>query len=419
MSDLETRVPQIGQRATCSWRDSTKHKGEIVERRLKGSSAGGAPPSGSSAPSGSGSPKPDKPSDYEYYVHYVGFDRRLDEWIGSDRIDLTSIEVVQKRASPNDQGRTRGRGRPPSVNPPGAAHGHGSSNDPAILKLEKEHEELTKVKNIGAIQMGQYEIDTWYYSPYPDEYSGIPKLYVCEFCLKYMKSINTLRKHNSTCTCTRPPGDEIYRDGNVSVFEIDGNKDPLYCQSLCLLAKLFLDHKTLYYDVAPFMFYVVTETTQKGATVVGYFSKEKNSSEGYNLACILTFPQYQRSGYGKFIISLSYEISKREGKAGSPEKPLSDLGKLSYRSYWTLILFRLFRDRGDIDVEEICRETAIKVEDIISTLQHKDMVKEWKGQHVIHVEKSKVEEYLKRTERSKIRLCKPECLVWQPKEGTK
>ena len=39
-----------------------------------------------------------------------------------------------------------------------------------------------------------------------------------------------------------------------------------------------------------------------GSTVVGYFSKEKHSSEGYNLACILTFPQYQRSGYGKFII---------------------------------------------------------------------------------------------------------------------
>lgn len=44
-------------------------------------------------------------SSYEYYVHYVGFDRRLDEWITSDRIDLTSIEAVQKRASPNDHGR--------------------------------------------------------------------------------------------------------------------------------------------------------------------------------------------------------------------------------------------------------------------------------------------------------------------------
>ena len=28
--------------------------------------------------------------------------------------------------------------------------------------------------------------------------------------------------------------------------------------------------------------------------IVGYFSKEKNSAEGNNLACILTLPAYQR-----------------------------------------------------------------------------------------------------------------------------
>ena len=33
----------------------------------------------------------------------------------------------------------------------------------------------------------------------------------------------------------------------------------MYCQNLCLLAKLFLDHKTLYFDVEPFLFYVLTE----------------------------------------------------------------------------------------------------------------------------------------------------------------
>jgi hypothetical protein len=34
-----------------------------------------------------------------------------------------------------------------------------------------------------------------------------------------------------------------------------------------------------------------------------YRSKEKHSPEEYNLACILTFPPYQRKGYGKFLIS--------------------------------------------------------------------------------------------------------------------
>lgn len=48
--------------------------------------------------------------------------------------------------------------------------------------------------------------------------------------------------------------------------------------------------------------------------MVGYFSKEKASEDGYNLACILTLPAYQRKGYGKFLISMSYELSKIEGK---------------------------------------------------------------------------------------------------------
>ena len=47
----------------------------------------------------------------------------------------------------------------------------------------------------------------------------------------------------------------------------------LYCQNLCLLAKLFLDHKTLYFDVEPFLFYVLTECDSKGCHLVGYFSK--------------------------------------------------------------------------------------------------------------------------------------------------
>lgn len=41
---------------------------------------------------------------------------------------------------------------------------------------------------------------------------------------------------------------------------------------------------------------------------MGYFSKEKNCMDNYNLACILTLPPYQKKGYGKFMISFAYQV---------------------------------------------------------------------------------------------------------------
>lgn len=48
------------------------------------------------------------------------------------------------------------------------------------------------------------------------------------------------------------------------VFEVDGFEQRIYCQNLCYIAKLFLDHKTLYYDVDPFLFYVLCEVDERG-----------------------------------------------------------------------------------------------------------------------------------------------------------
>ena len=156
-----------------------------------------------------------------------------------------------------------------------------------------------------SVVMGKYEMDIWYSAPYPDEYLSLPRLYICEFCLKYFNSPMIMKRHMVKCGYRYPPGDEIYRKGNISFFEVDGDKNKTYCQNLCLLAKLFLHHKTLYYDVEPFRFYVMTEADSEGLHLIGYFSKEKNSFLNYNVSCILTLPPFQKQGYGRMLIEFS------------------------------------------------------------------------------------------------------------------
>ncbi|XP_014748821.1 PREDICTED: histone acetyltransferase KAT8-like [Sturnus vulgaris] len=126
--------------------------------------------------------------------------------------------------------------------------------------LEKEHEAITKVKYVDKIHIGHYEIDAWYFSPFPEDYGKQPKLWICEFCLKYMKYERSFRLH-----------------------------------------------------------------------------------------------------------LVSYELSKLESTVGSPEKPLSDLGKLSYRSYWSWVLLEILRDfRGTLSIKDLSQMTSITQTDIIS-----------------------------------------------------
>ncbi|KAK5623228.1 hypothetical protein CRENBAI_017552 [Crenichthys baileyi] len=273
------------------------------------------------------------------------------------------------------------------------------------------------VRHATVIEFGKYEIQTWYSSPYPPEYSRLQKLYLCEFCLKYMRSKNIFLRHTKKCGWFHPPANEIYRKDNLSVFEVDGNVSKLFCQNLCLLAKLFLDHKTLYYDVEPFLFYILTKNDEKGCHLVGYFSKEKLCQQKYNISCIMIMPQYQRQGFGRFLIDFSYLLTRQEGQAGSPEKPLSELGRLSYLAYWkSVILEHLYKHPDKhISVKGISRATGMCPHDIATTLQQLGMIDRRDGRTVLVRRERLIQRHMSRLRANpRKNEVDPDALRWTP-----
>ncbi|KOX74812.1 Histone acetyltransferase Tip60 [Melipona quadrifasciata] len=366
-----------------------------------------------------------------YYVHYVdckynaslrggvfimrALNKRLDEWVMEDCLDTRKVQYPRRDGTTPGTGAATPKKQAPSRPPSPSSLSNEPVNGSAVLQaaLQKKmsrkrkatfienddsqdgppqtpgprptgslvahhHDDIvTRMKNVELIELGRHRIRPWYFSPYPQE--------------MYRKSRKCLERHLAKCNLRHPPGNEIYRKGSISFFEIDGRKNKNYAQNLCLLAKLFLDHKTLYYDTDPFLFYVMTDFDSRGFHIVGYFSKEKESTEDHNVACILTLPPYQRRGYGKLLIEFSYELSKFEGKTGSPEKPLSDLGLLSYRSYWAHTILDILlnikplveNEKPQITISEICELTSIKKEDVISTLQNLNLINYYKGQYIV------------------------------------
>lgn len=290
----------------------------------------------------------------------------------------------------------------------------------AASGVKKARKVSGPASQIEYIEFGQYQIDIWYAAPYPEEYSRNKALFICEFCLKYMESDIVAWRHKTKCPWKHPPGDEVYRDGKIMIFEVDGRKNPLYCQNLCLLAKLFLGSKTLYYDVEPFLFYVMTEYDELGCHFVGYFSKEKRPSSLNNVSCILVLPIHQRKGYGHLLIDFSYLLTRVEKKTGSPEKPLSDMGLVSYRNYWRLVLCYYLRDIKPGDqipsIKTISDTMGLTPDDVISALDAlgaliRDPVT---GTYAMKLKTDYYREVIRQHEAKGYAKLNPKGLVWTP-----
>jgi len=96
------------------------------------------------------------------------------------------------------------------------------------------------------------------------------------------------------------------------------------------------------------------------------------SWDNNNLACILVFPPWQRKGLGKILMGVSYELSKREGRFGGPEKPLSELGRRGYMQFWEARVARTIlgmKGKKVMSVKDIAEECWVLPEDVIGSLK--------------------------------------------------
>ena len=125
---------------------------------------------------------------------------------------------------------------------------------------------------------------------------------------------------------------QVWPFRRLGMFAILTDDTQLFCQNLSLFAKLFLENKSVCYDLTSFNYYLLVynnsnvssstpdEDESSSQQVIGFFSKEKMSWDNNNLACILVFPPWQKRGLGKILMGVSYELSRKEGRIGGPEK---------------------------------------------------------------------------------------------------
>lgn len=108
------------------------------------------------------------------------------------------------------------------------------------------------------------------------------------------------------------------------------------------------------------------------------------SWDNNNLACILIFPPWQRQGLGKILMGVSYELSKREGYIGGPEKPLSELGSKGYVKFWQARIVNVIlglKRKSTLTVEELATLCWLLPEDTIAALKNTDIMEQSNKAH--------------------------------------
>jgi histone acetyltransferase MYST1 len=333
-------------------------------------------------------------TEHTAYIHFCHEDRRYDRWVSD--ADLSG-GVTHKKRKPDKRNQD---------------HKYDGN-------FERIHREVTQVKNIPWIKFGAHSIITWYYSPYPPEVEGLP-LYICDKCCRYFTDKADLRSHERTAKELKPPGREVYRKDQFSVFQIHGRDHKITGQCLCLLCKLFLDHKTLCYDIGCYVFYVLCECDQTCCHIAAFFSKQRSCAANDIISCIVVLPPFQRRGYGSLLISVAYEIARRGDVIGGPERPLSQLGQVTFERFWKDEIMELFALYGEKlrTVDLISKMTSFRREEVELILKKLQIVKKYDNEKALEFDFDALDQRIREFRGCGKRCAKidPNYFIWLPND---
>lgn len=117
------------------------------------------------------------------------------------------------------------------------------------------------------------------------------------------------------------------------------------------------------------------------------------------------------------LIDFSYLLTRVERKIGSPEKPLSDMGLVSYRSYWRLVLCsRLLSQRDAISITSISNETGMTADDVVCALEGlRALVRDpLTKSYALRLDYDFYKEYVETYEKKGYPKIDPKALMWVP-----
>lgn len=282
-------------------------------------------------------------------------------------------------------------------------------------------------KNVGRIRLGKYEFDTWYgnsaffkdpkvnkvdgkiytelefkennlgaliqlspsktskitaavsaskqYQVNPvEKLPWLDVLYVCPYCFKFTDVKLEWEQHLNSCQFkNRLPGKVMYNDGETVIRKIKGANHKLFCQCMCLMAKFYLDNKSIFYHLDYFDFYVAYQLLDRHEVPMGFYSRELLSWDSNNLSCICVLPCYQKRHLGTKLIDFSYRLSDYEQQISGPEHPLSSLGRITYLKYWCKKIALNFTygelsTKSHVTLQMISEKTGFRVDDILQSL---------------------------------------------------